>query len=88
MVDLVKVKSYLRIDDEFDNDLLASFLLAAKEYLANAGILEMQDNLYDIACMMLIAHWYENRSAVAIGTVTKEIEFSLRGIIMQLKYKV
>ena len=34
------------------------------------------------AIKLLVAHWYENREAVAVGVASKEIEFAVKAILM------
>ena len=36
------------------------------------------------AILLLISHWYENRGTVLVGTISKELEFSLRALAHQL----
>lgn len=79
------VKNYLRIDGAEDDSLLDLLIEAAKEYLANAGVVESEQKLYTIAVMLLVSHWYENRGAVLVGTISKTMELSLISIILQLK---
>lgn len=35
------------------------------------------------AILLLVTHWYENRNAVVIGSISKEMEFSLASLIRQ-----
>jgi uncharacterized phiE125 gp8 family phage protein len=35
------------------------------------------------AIYLLLGHWYENREAVMVGTITKEIEFSVHSLLSQ-----
>lgn len=37
------------------------------------------------AMLLLIGHWYENRGAVLIGSMSKEIEFSVRSLLEQYR---
>lgn len=37
-----------------------------------------------IGILMLVAHWYENRETVLVGTVSKELEMSLKNLMGQL----
>lgn len=80
------IKKYLRIDYDDEDSLLSSLNNAAEQYLYNSGAINLQGPLYDLAIKMLISHWYENRVAVNIGSISKELEFSLNSIITQLKY--
>lgn len=38
------------------------------------------------AMNMLVTHWYENRSAMVVGTITKEIELGLETLLMANGY--
>ena len=38
------------------------------------------------AMNLLVTHWYENRSALVIGTITKEIELGLEALLMSNGY--
>ena len=76
------LKTYCKTSED-----LSEFLEAAEIYLANAGIPEDETNaLYRLAVKILVSHWYDNRQAVVIGTISKNIEYSLQNIIAQLKY--
>lgn len=35
---------------------------------------------------MLVTHWYENRSAIVIGTISKEVEFGIQAMLMANGY--
>ena len=81
---LEEAKSYCRTDED-----LTSLVSAAEVYLTNAGIAANETNaLYCLAVKMLVLHWYDNRGAVTVGTITKTLEYSLQSIISQLKYAV
>ena len=82
-MDVNEIKEYLRIDTDLDDGLLNSLVIAAKEYLKNAGAAKTEAPLYDLAVKLLVAHWYENREVV--GKADK-LAFSLEAIITQLKY--
>ncbi|HAN20422.1 MAG TPA: phage gp6-like head-tail connector protein [Clostridiales bacterium] len=88
------VKKYMEIDDTGDVDYdvktdaqITILIEAAKIYLTNAGAIPDDTNkLYCLAVYILVLHWHDNRGVVVIGTITKELEFSLKSIITQLKY--
>lgn len=40
------------------------------------------------AALMLVAHWYDNRQAVAIGTITKELEFAVADLLRPYRLQV
>lgn len=86
-MDLRELKEYLRIDFEEDDILLRSLLLAAEEYLYNAGIKrDYKKSLYSLAIKLLVKHWYDNRECVVAGNVNNKLEYSLNAILAQLRY--
>ncbi|GAA0434435.1 hypothetical protein GCM10008934_24850 [Virgibacillus salarius] len=78
-------KEYLRIDGDQDNKLLGLLINSAKNYMSNAGVKEKEDELYQLAIMMLVTHWYENRQQNEFGKISSAIEMGLQTIILQLK---
>jgi uncharacterized phage protein (predicted DNA packaging) len=85
---LEEVKQYLRIDGSEEDSFLASLIPAAKIYIKNATDINVNENdeLQKLAVFLLVSHWYENRQVVAVGTISKELEFSLRSILIQMRY--
>lgn len=82
-MELAEIKLFLRIDHDDEDTFLTSLKAAAELYLTNAGVTQTYDNkLYCLAVQMLIAHWYETRGE----GVAKDLEFSLKRIILQLNY--
>lgn len=78
-------KEYLRIDGDHDNQMLGLLIDSAKEYMENAGVKELTDNkLYNLAIIMLVTHWYENREQVT-NSIPKNLTLGLQSIILQLK---
>lgn len=94
MLSLEGIKEYLKIEDISEDDsFIQSMILAAEGALKIATGKKTTDYLSSenkelacMACRLLIAHWYENRSAVVIGTISKEMEFTVSNIYFQLKY--
>lgn len=41
-----------------------------------------------LAALMLVAHWYDNRQAVAIGTTTKELELAVADLLRPYRLQV
>lgn len=81
------VKEYAKIDGTGSDTEVGLLINAAKRYLKNAGIAADEGNeQYIIAVAMLVTHWHDNRGGIAIGTISKEIEFSLRSVITQLQF--
>ncbi|MET3507038.1 head-tail connector protein [Halalkalibacter oceani] len=84
MLELAKI--YLRIDGAEDDQTLGFLLDAAKEYLVDAGVKEQPESkTYQLAVLLLVSHWYENRQAVVVGQTSKQLENSLQSLILQLK---
>lgn len=85
MTDLLKMsKEYLRIDGDHDDNMLGLLINSAKQYMKNAGVKEQESELYNLAIMMLVTNWYENREQVTTS-LPKAITLGLQSIILQLK---
>ena len=86
-IDLVAtVKEYLRVDGAEDDKFLGFLIDSAKEYLSNAGVKEKSESKqYQLAIIMLVTHWYENREQNQYGKISSAIEHGLQTIILQLK---
>ncbi|WP_308637715.1 head-tail connector protein [Paenibacillus silvisoli] len=81
---LAQVKEYLRVDFTEDDGLIDGFILAAKGYLANAGVpepLEAGDQ-YNLILMMLVALFYEKRDSTDL-----KIPAIIHSFITQLSIK-
>ena len=83
---LEEIKNYMRIDEDYDDNLINSLIEAANLYMVNAGVKNFENNLYKLAIKMLVLHWYENRDIVLIGSISKNLEFTMKNIITQLQY--
>lgn len=85
MAELLKMsKEYLRIDGDHDDEMLGLLIKSAKEYMKNAGVKGQETELYNLAIMMLVTNWYENREQVT-SSIPKTISLGLQSIILQLK---
>jgi uncharacterized phage protein (predicted DNA packaging) len=86
---LNETKEYLRIEADYteEDPFLSNLILAAKEYVKNATSVVVDDSngLHRLAIYILISHWYENREAVNMGSVSKNLEFSLKSILLQIE---
>lgn len=75
-IDLKKIKQYLRIEPSFteDDEMLTMIYHAAKEYIKSySNMTDIEIDKYEpftVACMMLIADFYEVRQ-VNINTGVK-----------------
>lgn len=84
MVDLKKAKDFLRIDYEEDDEFIRSLIAASKIYLQNACGEFSSNDLTDLAQLILVEHWNDNRTLV--GTVNDTIKHSVDEIIFQMRY--
>lgn len=81
------IKLYLRVDGDEEDVLISNLQLSSEVYLKNAGIEKDYTNeLYKLATLLLISHWFENRNVEHTGKTTSEVNFSLKHILTQLKY--
>jgi len=94
MMDLLhEVKPYLRVDGDYDDDIVILPLInAAQAKLTGAGVrkpdkhTDREDkDLYGLAVKMLVSHWYENREQEAEGRTQHVITLGVQSIILQLK---
>ncbi|WP_039227472.1 head-tail connector protein [Clostridium novyi] len=84
-MEVSELKSFLRIDDDMEDKEIESLQKSAEIYLENAGVKKLYDNeLYCYAIKLLVSYWYDSRTPVAIGKTSKNLEFSLNSIIIQL----
>lgn len=83
MITLNDAKAYIKVDDNFEDDLIDNLLKSAKEYMLTCGITDKNklSNLYDLAIKMLVSHWYENREVVGEA---KLLAYSLNSIIFKM----
>ena len=80
---LEEIKNYMRIDEDYEDNLINSLIEAANLYMLNAGVKNTENDLYKLAIKMLVLHWYENREVIGEA---RKLSFSLDNIITQLKY--
>lgn len=83
-LDLDTVKNYLRIDHNEDDSLLSLMIIAAKSYIQsylNKKFEEFEEipDEFTIACLALIAHWYENREIQT--NTSNEVPYTFSGIL-------
>ena len=51
------------------------------EFIAGYGVAAAVPERVKQAMKLLVGHWYENREAVLIGTISKEIEFAVKALL-------
>lgn len=90
MMDLVKLKNYLKIDADITDmdDVLTSYCSAAEEYIKNAGCRVDYDNkLCEIIIAIIVAKFVENPDLLPSKNVLGEkAGITVNGLITQLRY--
>ena len=90
-MELEEIKNYLRIDDDMtdDDNLLLQLQATAKQYVANTtGKIYVEGNaIYDMVVLQLIAHWYDNRTAIITKPgALSEIPYTITSLLTHLAY--
>lgn len=86
MVDmLTNLKTFLRIDTAQDDQLLTSLIEVATAQMYGAiETTETTDPRFNHAVFLLVAHYYENRSATSPENLN-EIPFGVIALVQQLR---
>lgn len=89
--ELKRLKSYLRIDHDDEDDDLKTFYKRAKISIKNkVGNIDLENEdakeQFEQACAILVQHWYDNRQAFRIGNASYEIPHSLDSLLRELRY--
>lgn len=84
-LDLAAVKEYLRVDGEEEDLLISTFLISAKSFIQtylrqSFDEFEELPEEFTIACLAIIAHWYETR-AIATEKSGDEIAYMFAGLL-------
>lgn len=63
IVSLEEAKLYLRVDGDYENDLISSLIISAEQIVSDVARAELDENkpVYGIAILYTIAYLYENR---------------------------
>ena len=82
-------KAYLRVEGDDDDALVSSLVLAAREYVAQAGVSLPEAGTprraqYDLVCHAMALSSYDLRDPVITGTIVSENP-QLRRSLTQLK---
>lgn len=84
-MELAELKNYLRIDHDYDDNILEMFQEIATDYINGAiEIKNPKDKRFDYAVTLLVGHWYENRLATTNQTITN-IPYGVLPLIQQLR---
>lgn len=80
---LARLKQYMRVYHDEDDEVIVQLWGAAVGYLAGAGIADNGSELYWLAAAGLTLHWYDG--APAVTGSGENLSLGLRHIINQLK---
>lgn len=86
IVTLEETKSYLRVDDNESDALIALLIEAAETYLQNATgkQFDSTNHLAKLFCWVLITDWFENREY--IGKTSEKTRPIVDSMLAQLRY--
>ncbi|ARK29047.1 head-tail connector protein [Halalkalibacter krulwichiae] len=85
-LDLDLVKQYLRIDHNEDDVLLTTMLYSAKSFIQsylNKRFEEFETipDEFTIACLAILAHWYERREIQGDKDTRGELKYVFSGLL-------
>lgn len=87
ILSVAEAKTYLRVDHDEEDDLIESFIEAAREYCQNyvGQPLELIEpeipKTIKQAAFFLVGHYYSNRTAVTIGAVSNETALAVASLL-------
>ena len=81
MITLKQAKDYLRIDFKEDDLFVKKLIKASEKYIKNIVADYKSNELVDIAQLLLIEHWYFNRTIM--GRVPKNVAHGVDSILFQ-----
>ena len=88
MIDTGSAKRHLRIEHNADDFLIYDLCGAATEYVTGITGIENSTNTsfkYDLVCLLLVSHWYNNREASTPGTISK-IPYGVDMLLQSLRH--
>lgn len=80
---LEDIKVYVRVDTDADDALIIGLIAAAQQYIHETTGLVYDDtnNLHQLVCKLLVAHWYEHREIVGDD---KEVPYTATRLLTHL----
>lgn len=97
MIDLARVKLHLRVDGDEEDLIIAGYIEAAKSHVAMHCDRELVDAdpvepeqmglTPDVeqAILLLVGHWFANREAVSVGTISSALPLAAERLLMYRK---
>lgn len=97
MIDLARVKLHLKVDGDEEDELIAGYFDAAKSHVAMHCDRELVEGTpagpeqmgftpdVEQAVLLLVGHWYANREAVVIGTISSAVPMAVDRLLWPRK---
>ena len=97
MIDLARVKLHLRVDGDDEDSLITGYLEAAKAHVAMHCDRELVESAptgpeqmaftpdVEQAVLLLVGHWYANREAVVIGSISTAVPLAVERLLWYRK---
>ena len=97
MIDLPRVKLHLRVDGDEEDAVISGYFEAAKAHVAMHCDRELVDTTptgpeqmaftpdVEQAVLLLVGHWYANREAVVIGTISTAVPLAVDRLLWYRK---
>ena len=97
MLDLARVKLHLRLDGAEEDSIVIGYIEAAKAHVAmhcDRKLVEVDPSgpeemglTPDVeqAILLLVGHWYANREAVVIGTISSAVPLAVERLLWYRK---
>lgn len=89
-LDLEFVKNYLRVDYDFDDNLINMMIFSSQSYIQ--GFLNQKFTDFEevpaeftIAALTLISQWYEKRAIQSEGAASNELKHSFGDLLSQYR---
>ena len=97
MIELARIKLHLRLDGDEDDALVLGYVDAAKSHVTMHCDRELVDGApvepdqmgltpdVEQAILLLVGHWYANREAVVIGTISSAVPLAVDRLLWPRK---
>lgn len=97
MIDLARVKLHLKLDGDEEDSLVAGYFGAAKAHVAMHCDRELVETVptgpeqmgftpdVEQAVLLLVGHWYANREAVVVGTISSAVPLAVDRLLWYRK---
>ncbi len=88
IITIDQAKSWLKIDNNTEDEDIQDLVTAAEAYLRNATgkTYDNTNALAKLYCRVLVSEWYENRILMENAKVSEKVCFTLQSIMFQLQY--